>query len=95
MTKYISIDGSFHPDLQGYEGKVIKETSDGMWITILDTCHFDKRTNQLVDWLDIVTAYGIAESILKAFFYVCWKPRVSLFISHADLQSGRAISYSE
>jgi len=95
MPQLITIDDSFYPGLQGYEGNVIKTTDNGMWITILDTCQADKRTGQIIEWIGILTAYGIAESILKAFFYVCWKPRVSLFISHSDLQEGRAVLYNE
>ncbi len=88
---FITISDEILGNFGGYTGEVVHKTRTGYWTEIMDTCQFDKASNQVIEWLDDNAARGIRESALFHFFYVCHTPRYSVFVTLEDIAKGLAI----
>lgn len=65
-------------EYQGFSGKIVKRTSEGIWITLTNTFLQDEV-------VDTNFAYGICESILHNFFgWPVIKPWVTILADPLD-----------
>lgn len=86
----VTINDEILRDFGGYTGRIVKKTERGIWATFMDSCQYDRQAESVVEWLDNAVAYGIRESVLFAFYYVCLSARFTLFVSFEEIEKGLA-----